>query len=240
MAAAVTVVSAVLGALTLVPALLGLIGGRIDRYRVRRPVAETRRRRGLLTPQGTWHRYAQRVERHPWRFLAAGVTVVVVLAIPVLSLQLGHIGDGADPKSFTDRRAYDLMTDAFGPGSNGPLTVVIDQTSVPSSERDHPLLAGAEDPQRRRLGAATAHPAPTPPRTATSSSPRSTPKQSPQSADTTDLTNRLGRRHPARRGLRHGRQGLCHRDDRGPGRLPGTSSRADCPSSSAWWSPCPS
>ncbi len=61
--------------------------------------------------------------------------MIAVLAIPVFSIRLGHIGDGADPTSFTDRRAYDLMTDAFGPGSNGPLTVVVDQSSVPQSQR---------------------------------------------------------------------------------------------------------
>ncbi|MFE5759639.1 MMPL family transporter [Streptomyces massasporeus] len=187
-AAAVTVVSAVVGALTLVPALLGFIGRHIDRFHVRTPIAETEAGAGD-TPQGTWHRYAQRVERRPLSFLSAGVAVVVVLAIPLFSIQLGHIGDGADPTSFTDRRAFDLMSDAFGPGSNGPLTVVIDQTNVPQSQRSD-LSSKAQQSIDKVQGAAVVTPL--------------TPTQdgdlligtvystvSPQNAKTTDLTNRL-------------------------------------------------
>ncbi|MFB8069464.1 MMPL family transporter [Streptomyces californicus] len=143
LAAAVTVVTAVAGALTLVPAALGLIGRGIDRARVRRPVAETvpAQRDGSdeggpdRGRPGGWHRYARRVERRPWWFLAGGVVLLAVLSFPALFIQLGHIGDGADPKSFTDRRAFDLMSSAFGPGSNGPLTLVIDQSKVPSGDR---------------------------------------------------------------------------------------------------------
>ncbi|NJP79345.1 MMPL family transporter [Streptomyces sp. AA8] len=191
-AAAVTVVSAVVGALTLVPALLGLIGSRIDKLRVRTPVAEGTTGEGTDGAQeahGTWHRYAQRVERRPWWFLAAGVVTVAVLAIPVFSIQLGHIGDGADPTSFTDRRAYDLTAEAFGPGANGPLTLVIDQSGVPAADRPA-LASNAAKALTNVPGAATVTPLkPTPDgdvlvATAFSAT-------APQDASTTGLVNRL-------------------------------------------------
>ncbi len=101
---------------------------------MRPPVAEGGAGPGAEATGG-WHRYAQRVERRPWWFLLAGLVVVGVLAIPLFSIRLGHIDDGADPTSFTDRRAFDLISTGFGPGANGPFTLVVDQQSVPSADR---------------------------------------------------------------------------------------------------------
>ncbi|MEV6723911.1 MMPL family transporter [Streptomyces xanthochromogenes] len=127
-AAGLTVIVAAAASVTLTPALLGLLGRRIDRLRVRTPVAE---------PTGTndvWHRWAARVGRSPWLFLVAGLVVLGVLAIPVGSLHLGHIDAGAQPTSSTDRRAYDLISQGFGPGANGPITVVAELDSQQAAD----------------------------------------------------------------------------------------------------------
>ncbi len=119
-AAGLTVLVAAAAALTLAPALLGVTGRRIDRWRVRPPVDE---------PSGTadtWHRWAATVGRRPWFFLAVGSLVLAVLAIPAASMRLGHVDSGANPKDYTDRRAHDLIADGFGPGTNGQFTIVAD------------------------------------------------------------------------------------------------------------------
>ena len=182
-AAAVTVVTAVAAALTLVPALLGLVGRRIDRLRVRTPVAEP------VGGSGGWHRYARRVERHPWWFLLGGVLVVVVLAVPLLSIRLGHVDDGADPTSFTDRRAFDLISEGFGPGANGPLTVVVDMTKVPDADRQ--TLSGKVASALKDVPGAASVSAPKATDDGDLLLSTAVPAGAPQDAGTTALDNRL-------------------------------------------------
>ncbi|MEV6015753.1 MMPL family transporter [Streptomyces sp. NPDC051997] len=125
LAATIAVVVTAAAALTLVPAAMGLVGRRVDVLRVRRrPVAES------AGDHDGWHRYARLVARHPWRYFTAGFVLVALCSVPLFSMRLGHIDDGADPAGSTTRDAYDWIADAdgpgFGPGVNGPFTLVVD------------------------------------------------------------------------------------------------------------------
>jgi RND superfamily putative drug exporter len=127
-ASALTVVFTVLAAVTLLPALLGLFGMRVLSRRQRRQLAA-----GAPAPgaTGMWARWAGAVERRPAILAAAAAAVMLVLAVPVLSLRLGSSDQGNDPSSTTTRQAYDLLAGGFGPGFNGPLLLVA-QTSSPA------------------------------------------------------------------------------------------------------------
>jgi putative drug exporter of the RND superfamily len=119
LASAIGVTVSALAAVTLVPALLGLAGRRIDRLRVRHPIAEPHQDNGF------WQRYTASVGRHPWRYLLGGLLVAAILAIPVLSMRLGYIDASAEPAGYPDRQAYESITRGFGVGANGPLTIVV-------------------------------------------------------------------------------------------------------------------
>ncbi|MDQ7905393.1 MMPL family transporter [Phytohabitans sp. ZYX-F-186] len=120
LAAASTVVVAVLIALTLLPALLGFAGRRIIGRRGRDPETAGN---GKPTAGTRWARF---VTRRPAAVLAAAVLALGVIAIPALSLRLGLPDDGTAAPDTTQRKAYDLLSQGFGPGFNGPLTVVVD------------------------------------------------------------------------------------------------------------------
>jgi RND superfamily putative drug exporter len=157
-AASLTVVLAVLASVTLVPALLGVIGMRALSRRERRrleedgpeapagtgdpgaraekaamggaaakeapgecePAANTPR----TAPAGAAARWSAFVARHPRLLGGFAAAVMVLLALPVFGLQLGTSDQGNNPTTSTSRQAYDLLADGFGPGTNGPLTLV--------------------------------------------------------------------------------------------------------------------
>ncbi|MEU8234640.1 MMPL family transporter [Actinoplanes sp. NPDC048967] len=120
LAAAGAVVVAVLVALTLVPALLGFAPNRVLARAQRRGGARTPARRSVARP---WMRL---VLRRPLVITLAGAALLAAIAVPALFLRLGTPGDASRPVTETQRRAYDLRAAAFGPGFNGPLTVVVD------------------------------------------------------------------------------------------------------------------
>ncbi|MGW0960818.1 MMPL family transporter [Streptomyces gelaticus] len=124
LAAAGTVVIAVLIAVTLIPALLGICGRRIALPRPPRPGRGVKDNVGLPRPSMgvSWARF---VARRPVAVLLGGVALLGVIAVPAASLKMGLPGDESKPDSTTQRRAYDLVADGFGPGFNGPLTVVV-------------------------------------------------------------------------------------------------------------------
>ncbi|MFI9212630.1 MMPL family transporter [Streptomyces sp. NPDC053253] len=119
-AAAGTVVIAVLIALTLIPALLGFAGNKVVGRKQRKGTATT----GDKPNGGT--RWARFVIRRPLMVLLVGVIGLGAIAVPAASLEMGLPDDGVKPTSTTERRAYDALSDGFGPGFNGPLLVVVD------------------------------------------------------------------------------------------------------------------
>lgn len=121
-AAASTVVLTVAASVTLLPALLSFIGPRALSRRERHRLAEHGPEPEL--PTGLAARWSAFVERHPKLLGTLAMAVVAVLALPTLFLHLGTADQGEDPASSTTRKAYDLVAEGFGPGVNGPLTLV--------------------------------------------------------------------------------------------------------------------
>jgi RND superfamily putative drug exporter len=142
------VLFAVATALTLLPALLSLLGNRVDAGRLigrRRPVGNAR--------ETAWWRFAHRVSGRPWPYLAAASVVLLALAAPALAMKTGFPDAGDDPTSTTHRRAYDLLAEGFGPGFNAPL-LVADLRRPGVAATAIPALAGrvAADPGIAMVG----------------------------------------------------------------------------------------
>jgi RND superfamily putative drug exporter len=127
--AAIAVAVMMVAAVTLVPGLLGLAGHHINRVHAPRL---RRKYRGATHPALTgarprgWERWAMFMSRHRWPAVIISLVILLTLAAPVLSMRLGQTDDGTLPESLTQRQAYDLITQGFGPGANGPLYLAVE------------------------------------------------------------------------------------------------------------------
>ncbi|MFC1259357.1 MMPL family transporter [Streptomyces rochei] len=183
-AASLTVVLTVAASVTLLPALLSYIGPRALSRRERRRLAEHGPEPEL--PTGFAARWSALVERHPKLLGALALVVITVLALPTLGLRLGTSDQGNDPQGSTTRQAYDLLAEGFGPGVNGPLTLV---TEVGGAE-DRLALDNLDASLRTTEGVASVTPV-------SYNSAGDTayltvvPESSPQSPQTSELVERL-------------------------------------------------
>lgn len=109
-----------LAAVTLLPAMLALVNTRIDRLTLHRRLRAT----DDSAPARRWSRL---VQRRPLRWAFASALTLLVLSVPVLDMRLGFSDAGTRPTSDSSRRAYDLLADGFGAGTNGPLVVALQQ-----------------------------------------------------------------------------------------------------------------
>ena len=136
LATSIMVFFAVAAAITLLPALLSLLGDRIDTGRL------VRRQRPAKAAEDTaWWRFGHRVSARPWPYLLASVGLLLALAAPALGMQTAFPAAGDAPAETTHRQAYDLLAEGFGTGINAPLLVVVDLDEDGVVAADLPDLA---------------------------------------------------------------------------------------------------
>ncbi|MFF5845819.1 MMPL family transporter [Streptomyces massasporeus] len=153
-AVSIVVLTMVLASVTLLPAFLGAAGPRLGRTgRIGRALRAGRsgrlgRRRdpaaGAAHAAG-WRRWIGHVSRHPVPYAVGAAGLLLTATLPVLGLRVGLPDDGSMPPSRTERRAYDLVAEGFGPGTNGPLVIAADPTGDPGV-LDRLVGAVAADP----------------------------------------------------------------------------------------------
>ena len=133
--AALAVLVTMIASVTLLPAILGFVGHKIDAWAL--PWAK----RTTTSDRNVWFRWSRVVQRRPWTMALVGFAVLVAMAIPMFQIRLGSSDAGNLPTTDTTRRSYDLLSDGFGKGFNGPLFVAI---SVPVGTDAATLPALAE------------------------------------------------------------------------------------------------
>ena len=137
--AAIAVVVAVSAALTLLPAVLAILGPHINSLRIRHPATEEEAR------TGKWAAWANDIAKRPLVAGLAALVILIPLSVPLLSLTLGQQDTAALSTSTTARRAYDQLSSSFGAGVNGPLVVAVSLGSPATSSSDPRLQTLQKD-----------------------------------------------------------------------------------------------
>jgi putative drug exporter of the RND superfamily len=200
LAAAIVVALTMLAALTLVPAFMG-----VARTNVRSLASRLRARREGLTAReqaaqtaaathdrhehSAFARWGKRVSGQPWPWAIASVIVLVVLSIPLFSITLGQPDNGTNPTSESNRQAYDLISQGFGVGVNGPLVVVVKLPKESSADQQQ-LLSTMQQNVKSTSGVASVSPAQVN-SAATTASFSVIPTTRPQATQTEQLVHQL-------------------------------------------------
>ena len=181
--ASLAVLVVMLAAVTLLPALLSYLGPRVDRLRIPFLGRALKAEGDGESPAARW---SHAVQRHPWTAAIAAAALLLALAAPALGMRLGFPDAGNDPPDTMTRQAYDLLSEGFGPGTNGPLVIAAempDRAATPEIDsfakrlRGEPGVAFVPDPQINEAGDAAIITV--------------IPTTSPQDQATEDLVNRL-------------------------------------------------
>ena len=128
-AASISVIISMIASLTLLPALLSIIGKNIDRLRIpfKKLHAEEEGGKG-------WKKWADRIQAHPVRWAVSSTLILLFICVPVTQIRLGASDSGNDPVGTTTRQAYETLAKGFGPGFNGPITMLADVSNQKSAD----------------------------------------------------------------------------------------------------------
>jgi RND superfamily putative drug exporter len=132
-AAALAVLFTMIAALTLLPALLTIAGKRVDKLRI----PGLGKREPSTAEDTRWFRWSREIQRRPVAAALLSGGLLLLLCVPTLSLRLGSNDAGTDPAGSTTREAYDLLAEGFGPGFNGPFSMV---AALPGKGQDEALV----------------------------------------------------------------------------------------------------
>src|SRR5215211_479019 len=181
--ASFAVLVVMLAAVTLLPALLSYLGPNVDRLRIPFLGRTLRAEGDGESPAARW---SHAVQRRPWTAAIAATAVLLALAAPALGMRLGFPDAGNDPPDTMTRQAYDLNTEGFGPGTNGPLVIAADLPDRASKARIDSFA------RRLRGESGVAYvPKPVINREGNAAIITVIPRGSPQDKETEDLVNRL-------------------------------------------------